>query len=63
MITSIVRIMAVSTRPPARLKNLARIGTPFFANSDARAIFETMERQLLKAIMLPAILASWVFGV
>jgi protoporphyrinogen IX oxidase len=33
------------------------------ANSDARAIFETMERRLLKAIMLPAMLASWVFGV
>ena len=26
-------------------------------------IFETMERRLLKAIMLPAMLASWVFGV
>jgi putative membrane protein len=31
--------------------------------SDARATFEIMERRLLKAIMLPAMLASWGFGV
>jgi len=31
--------------------------------SEARGIFETMERRLLKAIMLPAMLASWGFGV
>jgi putative membrane protein len=30
--------------------------------SEARAIFETMERRLLKAIMLPAMLATFVFG-
>jgi putative membrane protein len=30
--------------------------------SAARATFETMERRLLKVIMLPAMLASWVFG-
>lgn len=31
--------------------------------SGARATFETMERRLLKAIMLPAMLVSWAFGV
>jgi putative membrane protein len=31
--------------------------------SDARSTFETMERRLLKAIMLPAMLASWAFGI
>ncbi|SDR62688.1 putative membrane protein [Rhizobiales bacterium GAS191] len=33
------------------------------AGSDARSTFETMERRLLKAIMLPAMLASWAFGI
>ncbi|MFI5014863.1 MAG: CopD family protein [Hyphomicrobiales bacterium] len=32
------------------------------ARSEARGIFVTMERRLLKAIMLPAMLASWAFG-
>jgi putative membrane protein len=32
-------------------------------SSDARAMFETMERRLLKAIMLPAMVATWVFGI
>jgi putative membrane protein len=32
------------------------------ANSDTRAVFETMERRVLKVIMLPAMLASWAFG-
>ncbi|MBV9114735.1 MAG: protoporphyrinogen oxidase HemJ [Hyphomicrobiales bacterium] len=31
-------------------------------DSEARATFATMERRLLKAIMLPAMLASWGFG-
>jgi putative membrane protein len=31
--------------------------------SDARATFATMERRLLKAIMLPAMVASWAFGI
>jgi putative membrane protein len=31
--------------------------------SEASSIFETMERRLLKAIMLPAMLASWGFGI
>jgi putative membrane protein len=31
--------------------------------AEARAIFETMERRLLKAIMLPAMLATWGFGI
>jgi len=30
--------------------------------SQAKALFETMERRLLKAIMLPAMLATWLFG-
>ena len=30
--------------------------------SQAKALFETMERRLLKAIMLPAMLATWFFG-
>ena len=30
--------------------------------SHAKALFETMERRLLKAIMLPAMLATWLFG-
>jgi putative membrane protein len=30
--------------------------------SEARDIFETMERRLLKAIMLPAMLATFAFG-
>ena len=33
------------------------------ANAEARAMFETMERRLLKAIMLPAMLATFVFGI
>ncbi|MFI5010813.1 MAG: protoporphyrinogen oxidase HemJ [Hyphomicrobiales bacterium] len=32
------------------------------ARSEARGVFVTMERRLLKAIMLPAMLASWAFG-
>jgi putative membrane protein len=31
-------------------------------NSEARATFAIMERRLLKGIMLPAMLASWGFG-
>jgi putative membrane protein len=31
--------------------------------SEARPIFETMERRLLKGIMLPAMLATWAFGI
>src|SRR5437899_2131013 len=31
--------------------------------SDARATFEVMERRLLKAIMLPAMIGSWLFGI
>jgi len=31
-------------------------------DSEARGIFETMERRLLKAIMLPAMLATFAFG-
>jgi putative membrane protein len=31
-------------------------------NSEARATFAVMERRLLKVIMLPAMLASWGFG-
>jgi protoporphyrinogen IX oxidase len=30
--------------------------------SSTKALFETMERRLLKAIMLPAMLATWLFG-
>jgi protoporphyrinogen IX oxidase len=30
--------------------------------SDAKETFVAMERRLLKAIMLPAMLATWVFG-
>lgn len=29
---------------------------------ETKALFETMERRLLKAIMTPAMVASWVFG-
>ena len=32
------------------------------ANSEARATFAVMEGRLLKVIMLPAMLASWGFG-
>ena len=32
-------------------------------NSAARATFLVMERRLLKAIMLPSMLATWAFGV
>jgi protoporphyrinogen IX oxidase len=31
-------------------------------NSDARATFVIMEGRLLRTIMLPAMLASWIFG-
>jgi putative membrane protein len=33
------------------------------SGAEARLIFETMERRLLKAIMLPAMLATWGFGI
>ena len=33
------------------------------ANSEIRATFAIMERRLLRGIMLPAMLASWAFGV
>src|SRR6516164_2151251 len=32
-------------------------------NSDARVTFETMERRLLKVIIVPAMLATWGFGI
>lgn len=32
------------------------------AGSDTDELFQTMERRLLKAIMNPAMIASWVFG-
>ena len=32
------------------------------AGSDAEAMFQVMERRLLKAIMNPAMIATWVFG-
>jgi putative membrane protein len=31
-------------------------------DSETAAIFKVMERRLLKAIMLPAMLATWLFG-
>lgn len=31
-------------------------------NGDTATLFETMERRLLKAIMNPAMIASWLFG-
>ena len=33
------------------------------AGSEARATFETMERRLLRAIMLPAMLGTFIFGI
>lgn len=32
------------------------------AGSDTDALFQTMERRLLKAIMNPSLIATWVFG-
>jgi len=31
-------------------------------NPDVGAVFQTMERKLLRVIMLPAMIATWIFG-
>lgn len=33
------------------------------AGSDTDALFQTMERRLLKAIMNPAMISTWIFGI
>jgi protoporphyrinogen IX oxidase len=57
-IISIVAWMAGMLYLPRLFVYHARLS----ASSDARTTFEIMERRLLKVIMLPAMLASWGFG-